>query len=183
MKHHLIQDIHLSNPIIVGVVGSAYGVYGWMRVSSFTEEVKNIINYQPWYIKKYNTWQSIALEKYKWHNNKLIIKLKNIINRNVAQQLTNHKIFIEDSQLNLLAVGEYYWKDLIGCKVFTTTGYNLGNVTNIFTTKCNDILVVKNNSKYTLNIQEQLIPFILKKIIKDVNITSRIIKIMWEVTY
>jgi 16S rRNA processing protein RimM len=39
-------------PIVLGKMGSCYGIRGWLRVFSSTEDADSIFNYQPWFIRK-----------------------------------------------------------------------------------------------------------------------------------
>ena len=52
-------------------------------------------------------------------------------------------IGVSPEQLPSLPEGEYYWRDLIGCRVVTTKGYELGEVSELMETGSNDVLVVQ----------------------------------------
>ncbi|CUX96055.1 Ribosome maturation factor RimM [Candidatus Gullanella endobia] len=168
------------DPVVLGKLGSTYGIHGWLRVFSYTEEAESIFHYQPWFIKRVNEWQMISLESWKRHNRNLIIKIMDIEDRELAMFLTNNEIFIDSSQLLNLENGEYYWKDLIGCRVFTTLGYHLGTVINLIETGSNDVLVVKANLKDAFGIKERLVPFLNGQVIKNVDLATRIIKVEWN---
>ncbi len=45
----------------------------------------------------------------------MIIKLKGVDDRDAANLLTNCEI-VDSSQLPQLEEGDYYWKDLMGCR-------------------------------------------------------------------
>lgn len=171
------------NPIILGIIGSAYGVRGWLRIFSSTEEAENIFKYQPWFVQRANKWQPIFLESWKRHNQDFIVSIKYIKDRKTAMLMTNYEIMIDSSQLPLLDNGDYYWKDLIGCQVVTITGYQLGKIINLIETGSNDVLVVKDNSKDIFGVQERLIPFLCGPVIKSVNIMTRLIKVNWNLAF
>ncbi len=46
----------------------------------------------------------------------MIIKLKGVDDRDAANLLTNCEIVVDSSQLPQLEEGDYYWKDLMGCR-------------------------------------------------------------------
>ncbi|MGP4123841.1 MAG: ribosome maturation factor RimM [Sodalis sp. (in: enterobacteria)] len=175
-----LRTAALPDPVVVGKVGSTYGIHGWLKVFSSTEEAKSIFNYEPWFIKKPNEWRPIRLESWKRHNQALLIKVKDIDDREAATLLTNCEIVIDASQLPDLDNGEYYWKDLIGCQVVTVGGYQLGEVIDLIETGSNDVLVVKANPKDAFGIQERLIPFLDRQVIMSVDLTLYVIKVDWD---
>ena len=141
------------NPIILGKMGAAYGIRGWLKVFSSTEDAESIFDYQPWFIQRAGQWQQVELEGWKHHNQDLIIKVKGIDDRDAAAQLTNCEIQVDSTQLPALDNGEYYWKDLMGCKVVNVEGYELGKVVDMMETGSNDVLVVKANLKDAFGVQ------------------------------
>ncbi|MEJ2820790.1 ribosome maturation factor RimM, partial [Streptococcus pneumoniae] len=93
-------------------------------------------------------------------NQDMIIKLKGVDDRDAANLLTNCEIVVDSSQLPQLEEGDYYWKDLMGCQVVTTEGYDLGKVVDMMETGSNDVLVIKANLKDAFGIKERLVPFL-----------------------
>ncbi|WP_286882348.1 ribosome maturation factor RimM, partial [Pantoea sp. UBA5037] len=100
------------NPLVLGKMGAAYGIRGWLKVFSSTEDAESIFDYQPWFIQRAGKWQQIELESWKHHNQDLIIKVKGVDDRDAAAQLTNCEIQVDSTQLPSLEEGDYYWKDL-----------------------------------------------------------------------
>ncbi|MDR0807177.1 MAG: ribosome maturation factor RimM [Enterobacteriaceae bacterium] len=170
----------LLNPVVLGKLGSTYGIRGWLRVFSSTEQSESIFDYQPWYIQRAGEWQVIELESWKRHNQDLIIKLKGVDDREVANGLTNCEIAVDSAQLPALEEGDYYWKDLLGCQVVTTSGYELGKVTDMMETGSNDVLVVRANLKDAFGAKERLIPFLDGQVIKNVDLTAQLIEVDWD---
>ena len=78
------------DPIVLGKMGSSYGIRGWLRVFSSTEDAESIFDYQPWLIQKAGQWQVVELESWRHHNQDIIIKLKGVDDRDAA----NHRGFI-----------------------------------------------------------------------------------------
>ena len=116
------------DPIVLGKMGSSYGIRGWLRVFSSTEDAESIFDYQPWFIQKAGQWQQVQLESWKHHNQDMIIKLKGVDDRDAANLLTNCEIVVDSSQLPQLEYVYYYFKDLLGCLVVTTEGYDFCKV-------------------------------------------------------
>lgn len=164
---------------VVGKLGSTYGIRGWLRIYSSTEQAESIFDYQPWFLKIKNQWQLTELESWKHHNNDLIIKLKGVDDRETAQTLANIEIGVDLNQLPKLDEGDYYWHDLIGCQVINTTGYQMGTITEIMETGSNDVLVVRAQIKDAFGKQERLIPYI-DTVVKRVDLTTKTIEVDWD---
>uniref|UniRef100_UPI003F5CBDFA ribosome maturation factor RimM n=1 Tax=Buchnera aphidicola TaxID=9 RepID=UPI003F5CBDFA len=165
--------------MLSGKIGKAYGILGWLNFFSFTENKKKIFNYFPWFILKNKTWEIIFLNKWKTHNNNFIIQINNIIDRTTASKWTNIHIFIDQSTLPILKKNEYYWNDIIQCKIFNTKKKYLGIVIHLIRTKYNDVLIIKNN----LEKKNILIPFVVQKIIKHIDTQKKIIIVEWNEKY
>lgn len=167
-------------PIVLGKMGSSYGIRGWLRVFSSTEDAESIFDYQPRFIQKAGQWQQVQLESWKHHNQDLIIKLKGVDDRDSANLLTNCEIVVDSSQLPALEDGSYYWKDLMGCRVVTTEGYDPGKVVDMMETGSNDVIVIKANLKDAFGIKERLVPFLDGQVIKKVDLATRTIEVDWD---
>ncbi|MCE1857322.1 ribosome maturation factor RimM, partial [Enterobacter hormaechei] len=143
--------------MVLGKLGSAYGIRGWLRVFSSTEHTEDIFEYQPWFIQRAGQWQHVELEAWKHHNQDIIVKIKDIDDRDAANLLTNCEVMVDSGLLPDLEEGDYYWKDLIGCQVINTTGYNLGTIHDMMETGSNDVMVIKANLKDAFGIKERLV--------------------------
>ncbi|OCG17853.1 ribosome maturation factor RimM [Gilliamella sp. Fer1-1] len=172
--------MNTENLIVVGKLGSSYGIRGWLRIFSFTELPDSIFDYTPWYIQRAGQWQEVIVESFKPHNHDMIVKLKGIDDRDQANALTNIEVFVDAEKLPALNNGDFYWKDLIGCRVKTVNGYDLGQVTDLMETGSNDVLVVKANLKDAFGTTERLIPFVDDQFIKQVDLVTKMIVVDWD---
>lgn len=169
--------------IVVGKFGSCYGIRGWLKVFSFTENPESIFSYRPWYIKQGEEWQVVEFENYKPHNQDIIVKIAGINNRDSANVLTNVNVYVAANLLPSLAEGDFYWKDLIGCSVITTTGYDLGKITDLMETGSNDVLVVKANLNDAFGAKERLLPFVQQQVIKHIDLNTKSVEVDWDPTF
>ena len=69
---------------------------------------------------------------------------------------------------------QYYWSDLVGLQVITTTGTLLGTVDYLFETGANDVLVVKGETT------ERMLPFVMEHVIKEVDLQQQLITVDWD---
>lgn len=162
----------MKDLLIIGKIGAVYGILGWNKIFSYTENKNNILKYQPWFLYQNNTWNQFFIKYQKIYSKKIIVKFKNIHTRNQAKTLTNNIIAIQKIKLPKLNHLEYYWYDIIQCQVFDKNNIHIGEVKNIIRTKQNDILVIKNKQ---CNQKEILIPFIENIFIQSVHLKTKII--------
>lgn len=164
----------------VGKLGSTYGIRGWLRIYSSTEEAESIFDYQPWFLKIKNQWVPTELENWRYHNNDLIVKLKGVEDREHAQTLANIEIGVDFAVFPTLEEGDYYWHDLIGCQVINLQNYEMGTVSEMMETGSNDVLVVKAQMKDAFGKQERLIPFLYEQVVKRVDLNTKTILVDWD---
>jgi len=169
-----------ENQITLGKVGSVYGIKGWLRIHSFTDEPDAILDYFPWSLKLGNNTRTVDITDWRKHNKGIIVKVGGIDDRDDAQALVGSEIFTNESSLPELPQGDYYWRDLIGMAVVTTKGYDLGVVSDMLETGANDVLVVKANLNDGFSKKERLIPYLLEQVVESVSIENKQICVDWD---
>lgn len=169
-----------ENQIILGKVGAVYGIKGWLKIHSFTDELEAILDYFPWSLKLGNKTQTVEITDWRKHNKGLIVKVGNVDDRDQAQALVGSEILTSESSLPDLPQGEFYWRDLIGMSVVTTKGYDLGVVSDMMETGANDVLVVKANLNDGFSKKERLIPYLFEEVVESVSIENKQICVDWD---
>ncbi len=104
----------------------------------------------------------VTIENVKSKKKVLILKFKEINDRNTAEGLRGHDLAIKEADLSTLPSESYWHFDLVGLSVATVDGRELGVIKEILAGQGHDIFVVKNGKEY-------LIPAV-KKVIVDINI-------------
>ncbi|MFC4698857.1 ribosome maturation factor RimM [Glaciecola siphonariae] len=165
-----------SDTLIVGKIGAPYGVKGWVKINSFTQNAESIFDYEPW---KLGTNQSVQVDQWRFHSKALVAKLVGVETREDAELIKNLDISISSSQLPELE-NDFYWKDLIGMKVITDKGYDLGTVKELFETGSNDVMMVKANPNDGFGQKERLLPFIFDQVVVEVDKQGNTIKVDWD---
>lgn len=163
-----------SELITIGKISAAFGIKGWIKIHSFTDSKKNILNYLPWIIKKDDEFKKIKIIHSKQQGNNIIVSIEGITDRDIATTFCGCKILINKNQLPKTKEGEYYWTDIIGLYVKTKFDVNLGKVSYLIETGANNVLVVKNNKT------EILIPFLPEQVIKKIDFFNKIIIVDWD---
>ena len=70
------MSIKDQDHIIVGKLGATYGIKGWLKVFSYTEQSESIFSYTPWMIKIKGEWKEIRVESWKRHGQGLVAKFR-----------------------------------------------------------------------------------------------------------
>ncbi|MGD0959527.1 MAG: ribosome maturation factor RimM, partial [Methylomonas sp.] len=151
-----------SELLIAGSISGVFGVKGWVKIFSATEPRENILRYSPWLLRKHQQEREIRVIKGQRHGGAVIAELEGVTDRDTALALIGADIFIRKQQLPKLRADEYYWSDLIGLEVKTSSGVNLGKVEHLMETGANDVLVVTDGET------ERLIPFLQKRIVLNI---------------
>src|SRR5690554_6050920 len=172
-----------STTVIVGQLGAVYGVKGWIKVQSFTDDPEAIFEYRPWQLSKSGKVRAVQVDEWRQHNKGLIVKLTGIDDRDQAHLLTGSDIVIDAALLPELPDGEFYWRDLIGMAVVNHEGYHMGIVDQIMATASNDVMVVKANSNDAFGRSERLIPFIQSQYVTEVNTAEQRIVVDWPADF
>ncbi len=158
-----------------GHITGVHGIRGWIKVFSNTIPREQITGISPWLLEIDGKLVEFKV-KGKKQGKLVIAHLQGCDDRNKALDFVNVKIFIHKDQLPRLNNGEYYWSDLEGLSVETTTGELLGTVDHLLETGANDVLVLTGD-------RERLIPFVMDEIILDVNLNKGIIRVNWQADY
>jgi 16S rRNA processing protein RimM len=155
----------------MGHISGVHGVRGWVKIHSLTEPRDAIFEYQPWLLGE--SHEEIRVRQGKKHGNRLIALLENTEDREQAEALVNQPIAVYREQFPELLEDEFYWTDLIGLSVQLENGRELGTIEHMLATGANDVMVVRGE-------RERLIPFVLGRYVKDVNLDRGLVVVDWD---
>jgi len=167
-----VADIQ-GEPVVLGRINGLFGVRGWVKVYSHTEPRDNILKYNPLLVFYQGRWQQMKLLGGRPQGKGIVLQLEGFEDRDLAAALIGSDIAISHEQLPQLAQDEYYWTDMVGCKVVGGDGTELGELTTLFETGSNDVMVVKGE-------RERLIPFLQPDVVKRVDLSERLIEVDWD---
>lgn len=159
--------------ITVGKIAGVFGVKGWVKVFSYTEPRENILNYPSWLLRKGVAQKTVKVIAGQPQGKSVVASLTDINDRDKAAELNGWTILIDRTQLPPTAEGEYYWADLVGLKVMTTLGVELGTVDHLLATGANDVLVVAGE-------RERLIPFLRDQTVISVDLDHGEMVVDWD---
>jgi 16S rRNA processing protein RimM len=175
----MVMD-EIKSPVEVGRFGSVYGVRGWIRIHSYTDDPENIFDYGPWYTQAGDNLKEIVLTEWKRHGDGYICKLEGFDQREESQSMTGKSVFVDESSLPPLPEDEFYINDLMGMRVINTDGYDLGVVDGFMETGANDVLVVKANSDDAYGKKERLLPLVFGSTITELDEDAQKLVVIWD---
>ena len=162
-----------ETPIVMGRIAGPYGIKGWVHVVSFTTPLDNLLDYRPWYLARDRRWQAVEVLQARRHGKGLVALLPGCYDRDAAAALRGTPVGVLREQLPATAEDEYYWHDLVGLRVKTTQGMELGTVDHLIETGANDVLVVRGE-------RERLIPFIRGQVVLQIDLAAGEIQVDWD---
>lgn len=165
----------MSQPdmVTLGKISGVFGVKGWVKVFSHTEQRHGILDYNPWFLSIAGEWKTYKIMSGQIQGKSIVVQLDGVTEREQAQALVGCVVAIPRECLLPLRQGEYYWADLIGMTVETTSGIPFGKVDSLFETGANDVLVARGE-------RERLVPWIMGDVIRSVSLAEKRIVVEWD---
>lgn len=130
----------MTDRVIVGAIGGAFGVHGEVRIKSFCADAAAIADYTPLYTDSGRSFAQIILTAQV--NNGFAARVDGITTKEEADALKGVSLYADRSALPALPDDEYYYADLIGLSVSDTGGTLLGTVKTVVNHGAGDLLEV-----------------------------------------
>jgi 16S rRNA processing protein RimM len=128
------------NFFVVGRVLRAWGIRGDMKIAPFTDRPDDFTQYQSVLVGPQRKLYEV--KSFRPYQGNWLLHLNGIESRNEAEALHGQEILIEVS-MRPRQEGEFFAREVIGLKVRTIDGEELGEVVEILVTGANDVYVVK----------------------------------------
>ena len=130
----------MTDRIIVGAIGGAFGVHGEVRLKSFCANPADIADYTPLTTEDGRSFAQVIVTGQT--KNALIARIDGVITKEDADALRNVSLYAERSRMPSLPDDEFYHADLIGLTVCDTGGATLGTVRNVVDHGAGDLLEI-----------------------------------------
>ncbi len=170
--------------VVLGRIGGAFGVAGWVKVQSYTDPPGNLLKYPVWLLRSTaggargeGEWTASRCLQGRAVPQGVQAQLEGVTSREHAADLRGTEIGVRRSELPSLGPGEYYWDDLIGLEVRAIEGESLGEVVEILATPAHPLLrIVESSGK---KVKECLVPLVRERI-KAVDFAKRCMTVDWQ---
>lgn len=129
--------------VAVGKVRTSHGVRGFIKVHSLSGEVDHFLRMKELVLKKRNTERSFVVETVrKAGPGELLMKLEGIDSPEEGKSWSGAEILVDPDYAAQCTQNEYYYSDLIGCKLYHEDEC-LGTVVSLIENGISDLLEVK----------------------------------------
>lgn len=114
--------------IELGRIVSAYGVRGWIKIQPHSAQAEVLLQCKDWWIKApaprtggagaFAPVRKASVRSARPHSSTVVAQLDSIPDRTAAEALKGHTIWVSRSQFPAENDDEFYWADLIGCRLY-----------------------------------------------------------------
>jgi len=161
----------INDYLRIGVITAPHGVRGEVKVFPTTDEPERFEELENVWLYNGKSYVSLDIESVKYFKNMVILKVKQIPDRNEAEKYRSKELYVDREHALPLEEDEYYICDIIGAKVITDTEEEFGTLTDVLQTGANDVYVVKMKDG-----NEVLLP-VIKECVLDVDVENGIVKV------
>jgi 16S rRNA processing protein RimM len=182
-----------SDAIEVGRIGDAWGIKGWIKIIPYSASPEALFSCKHWFLLPpekragvvakaplFTGTQQIKIRIAKEHSDGIVAQADGVDDRNTAELLKSCRIFISRESFPTAAKDEYYWVDLLGCKVVNREGVSLGTVKDLISTGPQTVIVAEREVEG--KVVETLIPFV-DAYVDTVSLADQRITVDWQLDY
>ena len=155
----------------VGAIANTHGIAGEVKVFPMTDDIKRFKKLKEVYLDTGRERKLLHVVSCKFVKNQPVLKFKEFTNINEVEVYKRKGLFVTRDQAVPLGKDEYFIADLIGMKVSTDEGEELGTLSDVMQTGANDVYVIDTEEH-----GEVLVPAI-RECILDVDIENQKMKI------
>ena len=140
-----------SKKVLIGKIQGTQGIKGQLRVIPFAGDASSISQLDSLCVKTPSgAMEEFSVVSARAHGKRVILTLRPFDNINQVLHLVGREIYADRVALPELPSDEFYWSDLLGLRVVTSDGEELGELVDIIETGSNDVYVVKKNGREVL---------------------------------
>ncbi len=154
----------MEDMLQVGVITQTHGIKGEVKVFPTTDDAQRFKKLKKVTLDNGKERRELEITSVKFFKNLVILKFKGIDDINDVEKYKKAPLFVSREDAVPLEENEYFIADLIGLKVISDEGEELGTLDDVLQTGANDVYVVKSD-----NGEEILVPAI-KDCVKNVDI-------------
>ncbi|WP_405322350.1 ribosome maturation factor RimM [Frisingicoccus sp.] len=139
----------------VGVISNTHGVRGEVKIFSTTDDIRRFKKLKQCVIDTGREKIPVEVESCKFFKQTPILKFKTIDQLNDVERFKGKDLLVHRDHAVKLQKNEFFIVDLVGLKVESDDGMDLGVLTDVLQTGANDVFVAKMPDG-----NEVLIPYI-----------------------
>lgn len=134
----------------VGVITSTHGIRGEVKVFPTTDDPQRFKALKHCIVQTRRETIELEVQSVKFFKQYVILKFKSYDSINDIEQFVKKDLMVTRENAVTCEPGEYFICDLIGLKVITDTGEQLGTLTEVLETGANNVYEVTMENKKTV---------------------------------
>lgn len=192
----------------LGRVVSAYGVRGWVKIQPYAVDGDTLLTAKRWWLKtpvspahgdagvSSSSFTPFTVKQAKWHSGTVVALFKDFDDRNQAEPLKAHTVWVSRADFPAADEEEFYWVDLLDCLLYGDEDGKsalLGRVVQVLDNGAHAVLEVEqgyidNAQQFTPVLsakgkrQTVLVPFV-KECVHTVDLAAKRLDSNWPVGF
>lgn len=160
----------MQEKLRVGRVTATHGLKGEVKVYPTTDDPKRFLSLEKVFLDLDGNWRMLVPESVRFFKNLVILKFEGLDRIEDVMAFRQKDLYVERADAQPLGENEWYIGDIIGMRVVTDEGVELGVVRDVLQGGANDNYIVKNAER------EILIPAI-RQCILDVSLEQALMTV------
>jgi 16S rRNA processing protein RimM len=149
--------------LAVGRIARAHGIRGEVAVQPLTEVESR---FRPGSVLRLEDGRTLRVEGSRGHGHRLLVKFEEVAERDAAESLRGAVLLVPQESAPPIADGDRFWvHQVVGLRVMTDQGVELGRVREVLSAPGNDVWVVDTGDG------EVLIPAV-REVVTDVDLDA-----------
>lgn len=155
----------------VGVIASAHGVHGEVKVYPTTDDIKRFDDLKEVLLDNGKEMIPLNVTGVKYFKNMAILRFAQFDNVDQVIPYKGKDLLVTRENAVPLEEGEYFIADILGSTVITDKGEEFGALADVIQTGANDVFVVKTSEE-----KEVLLP-VIDECVLDIDLENKIVKV------
>lgn len=177
-----------DDAVEVGRIAGAWGVKGAIKVLPFAADPQALFSTKRWFIEPPTArrpgppGQAAALPTLlrivsaREQGDHVVATAQELADRDAAEALKGARVLVSRASFPTPEAGEFYWVDLIGCRVLNRAGVDLGTVDHLLETGPHCVLVIRPTAAGQGDV---MVPFV-DAYVDTVDTAARRITVDWD---
>lgn len=171
----------------VGRISGAWGIKGGIKVQPFSSDPQALFSSKRWFVApapdaaspRSGSPRLLRVIQAREQGDAVVATVQDISDRDSAQALNGWRVHVPRSSFPTPDSDEFYWIDLIGCRVQNLQGDDLGEVQTLIETGPSCVLQL---SSLDLEGKPRMVPFV-DAYVPKVDVKARLIVVDWALDY
>lgn len=154
----------MSQRIETGEVVSTHGIQGEIKILPWADAPDFLLQFKTFYLNDVPYRVTAA----RVHKTCVLAKLSGVDTPEAASLLRGKTVSVDREGIRL-PEGTVFIADLIGCRVLTEEGDEIGTIRDVLTMPSSDVYVIRGEKDY-------MIPAV-KEFVREINVTERLVRV------